>query len=210
MLKEYLETDIKLNKKQMICVICLIIIASGIFGWVYEFIWYYINSGFKTFYMRGSNYLPWINIYAYGSFLILFLCYKRRKHPFQVFLISIISTGILEYFSGLILYDILGWTRCWSYNEEIWNFGNIGGFVCLRSVLFFGLSGLLLIYGMVPFFINISRKDKNNILFIISIILCSIILIDELHNLVLFRIDHLPRARDVYKTIGFKYIYFTK
>ena len=62
-----------LTKKQKITLICLLIVISGIIGWVYEFIFYYINSGFKTFYYRGGNFLPWINIYMYGSFLILFL-----------------------------------------------------------------------------------------------------------------------------------------
>ena len=160
--------------------------------------------------MRGGNYLPWINIYATGSILILILTYKKRKHPFQVFLISAISTGILEYFSGYILYDKLGWVRCWSYNEEILNFGNIGGFVCLRSVLFFGLSGLLLIYGIVPFLINLSRKMNPNLLLTISIILCSIFLLDEIYNLLLYPYFPIPKATDFYKSKGLKYIYFSK
>ena len=74
-----------------------------------------------------------------------------------IFIISFIVTGILEYLSGYILYEKLGLTRGWSYNEEIWNFGNIGGFVCLRSATFFGLSGLFLIYGMLPFFMYLSK-----------------------------------------------------
>ena len=160
MLKEYLNKDIKLSKEQMISIICCIIVISGVFGWLYEVIFYYFNSGMKQVYMRGSNFLPWINIYAYGAFLILALTYKKRKHPLQVFLISAIATGILEYFSGYILYEKLGLTRCWSYNEEILNFGNIGGFVCLRSVTFFGLSGLFLIYGILPFLIYLSKKNK--------------------------------------------------
>ena len=210
MLKEYINTDIQLSKKQKISILCLIIVIAGIFGWVYEYIFYYINSGFKQFYMRGGNYLPWINIYATGSILILILTYKKRKHPFQVFLISAISTGILEYFSGYILYDKLGWVRCWSYNEEILNFGNIGGFVCLRSVLFFGLSGLLLIYGIVPFLINLSRKMNPNLLLTISIILCSIFLLDEIYNLLLYPYFPIPKATDFYKSKGLKYIYFSK
>lgn len=210
MLKKYLEEEIELNRNQKIGVLASIITVSGIFGWFYEFIFYYINSGFKEFYMRGGNFLPWINIYASGSLLIIFLTYKRRKHPFQVFLISVIITGILEYLSGYILYDVLNQTRCWSYNEEILNFGNINGFVCLRSVLFFGLSGLFLIYGILPFFMNLSKKINSKTFMIISIILCSIFLIDEIYNLVIYRIFSLPKASTIYKSLGFKYIYFTR
>ena len=35
--------------------------------------------------------------------------------------------------------------------EEILSFGNIGGYICLRSVLFFGISGLFLVYAIIPF-----------------------------------------------------------
>jgi uncharacterized membrane protein len=160
--------------------------------------------------MRGSNYLPWINIYMYGAFLIVFLTYKRRKHPLQVFLISLISTGILEYFSGLVLYGILGRTRCWSYNEEILNFGNIGGYVCLRSVLVFGLSGLLLIYVLLPLFIKIVKSINIKTILPISMIICSIFLFDEIYNLLLYPYFSIPRASNYYKEKGLKYIYFKR
>ncbi len=210
MLREYIEKENKLNKKQKLFVIATIITISGIFGWLYEFFFYYLNSGFKTFYMRGGNFLPWINIYTYGAFLIILLTYQRRKHPLQVFLISAISTGILEYFSGYILYEKLGWLRCWSYNEEILNFGNIGGFVCLRSIVVFGISALLLIYGILPILIKLSKEKDLKVLLPISIILCSIFLFDEIYNLLITALFHLPRASTIYKQLGFHYIYFTK
>ena len=198
----------KLNKKQLISLICLIIVISGIFGWIYEFIFYYLNSGFKTFYMRGGNFLPWINIYMYGAFIILFLTYKRKEHPLQVFLISMISTGILEYLSGYILYGVLGLTKCWDYNSEILNFGNIEGYVCLRSVLVFGLSGLFLIYVLVPLLLKLVKSKHINLILIVSIILCSIFLIDEIYNLIFTKLFNLPKAPMIYSKLGFKYLYF--
>ena len=197
-----------LSKKQKITLICLLIVISGVIGWVYEFFFYYMNSGFKTFYMRGANFLPWINIYAYGAFLIIAMTYRKRENPLQVFLLSMLVTGILEYFSGYILYGKLGWTKCWDYNQEILNFGNIGGYVCLRSVLVFGLSGLALMYLILPVLSKIVRSKYINIIFIISIIICSIFILDEIYNLVIAHIFHLPRARDIYKTFGLKYLYF--
>ena len=207
-MKEYINNDIKLNKKQLISIICLLIVISGVFGWIYEFIFYFINSGFKTFYLRGGNFLPWINIYAYGAFIILFLTYKRRKHPLQVFLISMISTGILEYFSGYILYGVLNLTKCWDYNQEILNFGNIGGYVCLRSVLVFGLSGLFWIYVLVPLLIKLVQSKHINLIFVISIILCAIFLLDEIYNLIFTKIFGLPKSTKIYSKLGFKYLYF--
>jgi len=208
MLKEYIEKDIKCTTKEWVAIFCLIGVFSGVFGWVYEFFFYFLNSGMKQFYMRGGNYLPWINIYMFGAFLIIFLTYKRRKHPIQVFLISAISTGILEYISGYILYGKLGWIKCWDYNKEILNFGNIDGYVCLRSVLVFGTSALLLIYGILPLFMKLVKKINIKIILPISVILFSIFMIDEVYNLLLYPYFSIPRASTYYRDIGIPYLYF--
>ena len=138
----------------------------------------------------------------------MFLTYRFRKHPLVVFLLSMISTGILEYFSGYVLYGKLGWTKCWDYNQEILNFGNINGYVCLRSVLVFGLCGLLLVYVIVPLLLKIVKSKYINVIFIVSIIVCSIFLIDEVYNLVFTKLFGLPKASNIYSDMGFKYIYF--
>lgn len=207
-LKKYINTDYKFDKLEMTGIICLIIVISGIFGFLYEFIFYYFNGGMKEFYWRGGNFLPWINIYATGSIMIYIFTYRYRKNPFKVFLISFISTGILEYFSGLGMYIFGDGIRCWDYNQEILNFGNIDGFVCLRSVLFFGISSLLLIYIIVPLCYYLARHMNRKLFLTISITLCSIIMIDELYNLIFARVFSLPRASTIYKKLGFKYVYF--
>ena len=198
----------KLNIKQKIALFCLVAVVAGVIGWVYEFFFYYLNSGFQKFYMRGGNFLPWINIYMYGCFLIIALTYKRRKHPLQVFLISVVATGLLEYFSGYVLYGKLGWTKCWDYNQEILNLGNINGYVCLRSVLFFGVSALALMYIILPLLVKVVSIKNTNLILIISIVLCSLFLIDEIYNLIIANVFHLPRARDFYKSLGWEYLYF--
>ena len=208
MIKEYLNTDYKFDKGTFVGLVFLIVVFAGVFGWTYEFFFYYLNSGFKTFYWRGGNFLPWINIYAYGALIICFFTYKRRKNPLQVFLISAISCGILELLSGYVLYGLLGRERCWSYNEEILNFGNIGGYVCLRSVLVFGVSALMLIYIILPILFNLAKKMNKKAFMILSISLFSIFVFDELYNLIFARLLSLPRSTDVYKTLGLKYIHF--
>ena len=171
--KNYINNELKLEKYQIIGVICLVIVISGIFGWVYEFIFYFFNSGMKEFYYRGGNFLPWINIYATGSLMIMFLTRNLKKHPFLIFLIAFISTGVLEYFSGWFIFKFEN-LRYWDYNTEILNFLNIDGFVCLRSVTFFGLSALFLIYGIVPFCIYLSKKINKKIFLVVSISLCTL------------------------------------
>lgn len=206
-LKDYLNKDHNFDKETIIGIFCLVIVITGIFGWLYEFIFYYFNGGMKEFCWRGGNFLPWINIYATGSIMIYLLTYKHRKSPLKVFLISFFSTGILEYFSGLGMY-VIAHKRCWDYNKEILNFGNIDGFVCLRSALFFGLSALLLMYVIIPFCFSQAKKIPKKRFMTISIVVCSIFLFDEFYNLIFARILKTPRAYDVYSRLGFNYVRF--
>lgn len=204
-LKKYINDKIKLETWQFIGVVFLVFAISGLFGWIYEYIFYYFNGGMEKFYWRGGNFLPWINIYAIGSIIIMFCTHKIKKHPFLIFIISVIATGILEYFSGLVIYEFFG-LRFWDYNTEILNFGNIGGYICLRSVTFFGLSALLLMYVILPFTIYLSKKLNKKTFLILSITLFSICLFDELYNLIIARIIGTPRAADVYRKIGFNFM----
>lgn len=204
---KYLNEDIKFDKETMIGIFCLLVVITGMFGFLYEFIFYYFNGGMKTFYWRGGNFLPWINIYATGSIMIYLLTYKDRKKPLKVFLVSVITTGILEYFSGLGMDKIAG-KRCWDYSQEILGGLNINGYVCLRSVLVFGVFSLLLIYIVLPLIFYIAKKSNKKVFVTTSIILCSIIMIDEFYNLLIARIFHLPRAYNVYSKLGVPYVKF--
>ncbi len=206
--RKYIEENHSFDKMTMLGIIFFIIVIAGVFGFVYEFIFYYFNSGMKQFFWRGGNFLPWINIYAIGSVFIYLLTYRHRKSAWKVFLISTILCGVLEYIAGWGMYEIGNGFRCWDYNSEILNFGNINGFVCLRSVLFFGVSSLLLIYGIVPLCFVLAKKMNKKLFLTISITLVSIILLDEIYNLAIARMLDLKRASDVYKSIGFHYVDF--
>ena len=135
--KKYLDNNVKFDRETWIGIFCLIIVISGFFGFLYEFIFYYFNGGMIKFYWRGGNFLPWINIYAIGAVMIYVFLYNYRSKPLKVFLSSMLISGLLEYFSGLLIYILKGGVRYWDYNTEILNFGNIGGFICFRSVMFF-------------------------------------------------------------------------
>ena len=67
-------------------------------------------------------------------------------------------TGIVELIAGWLVYTLGDGARYWDYNDQPWNFGNIGGFVCLRSVLVFGFSALLLMYLIVPGLFYLAMK----------------------------------------------------
>lgn len=206
-LKDYINKDYKFDTSTMLGIFCLIIVITGVCGWLYEVVFYFFNSGMTTIYWRGGNFLPWINIYAIGAIFVYLLTYKKRKNPLYVFLVSILATGILEYIGGWFMEYILK-VKCWDYNSEILSFGSINGYVCLRSVIVFGIFSLILIYVIVPLCFNIARKMKKKNFLILSYTLCAIFLFDEIYNLIFAKILSLPRSSDVYKTLGFKYLYF--
>ena len=208
--KDYMNDSIKLELWQKIGIGALVVSISGFIGWLYEFIFYYFNFGMTKFYWQGGNFLPWINIYAIGSILIILSTIKFKKSPIKVFIISVIVTGLLEYLSGYLVYKLCNGLRLWDYNTEILNFGNIDGFVCLRSVLFFGVAALSLIYLILPILIYISTKMSKKTFLIISISLVSIILIDEFYNLFIARLLGLKRARDIYKPLGINYMTYKR
>ena len=147
--------DKKFDIRDNIYILILSCILGGVFGFIYETIFYRIDLGY--FVKRGSTLGPWIPIYIIGSLLIILLTYRLKNKPLLVFLLNVIITGLLEYSTGYILFKYFN-TRLWNYNIEILNYGNINGFICLRSVLFFGLSSLFLIYILVPIIINLYKK----------------------------------------------------
>ncbi len=83
--KKYLNKQHNFDKSIFIGILCLLVVFSGIFGFLYEFVFYYFNGGMKEFFWRGGNFLPWINIYAIGAIGIYFLTYRFRKNPWKVF-----------------------------------------------------------------------------------------------------------------------------
>lgn len=195
-----------LERYQKVGILLLVIVIAGFFGWLYELIFYFFDGGMTGLYMQGGNFLPWINIYAIGALVILATTWRLRKYPWAVFLISVVSTGLLELLAGWLVYTIGNGTRYWDYNTEILNFGNIGGFVCLRSVLFFGVSALFLTYVIVPFCTRLARRMSKRAFLLLSISLFSVVMADEVYNMLASHVFGWPDAMEFYRSLGFKYL----
>ncbi len=204
--QKYMRGEMTLEKWQWAGLLMLLVVFAGFFGWVYEYIFYYFDGGTGEFYMQGGNFLPWINIYAIGAVLIIASCWKICKYPWAVFLLSVVVTGLLEFVGGWLVYTIGNGTRYWDYNTEIWNFGNIGGFVCLRSVLVFGFSALFLMYVVVPFIIWLSDKMSKRAFLSLAISLFILVMADEIYNLLASKFFDWPDAMEFYRSLGWKYL----
>ena len=197
--------DAKLDLWQWVGVVLLVIVLSGFVGWAWEFILAEIQGGLKNLYITGGNLLPWMNIYAYGAILILLTCYRFRKHPWLVFLIGAFATGILELFSGWLVYTLYDGARYWDYSTSWIGIGHINGFVCPASVIVFGLGSVLLIYQLLPRCINLAHQMSKKAFLTLSISLFTIILIDDSINLTLKNLE-LPTAQDFYLSLGWIFL----
>ena len=202
---EYMGDKFKMERWRWLGVLMLVVVFAGFFGWVYEFIFYYYDRGTGEFYMQGGNFLPWINIYAIGAVLIVLSCWRLRRYPWAVFLLAMAVAGIVEFVGGWLVYTIGNGTRYWDYNTEILNFGNIGGFVCLRSVLFFGVSALFLMYAVVPVMIWLSRKMSRRAFLVLAISVFAVVMVDEVYNLLASKFFDWPDAVKFYQSLGWKY-----
>lgn len=176
----------KLSKEKLLSiaqVLSLLFFIGGVFGFIYEEIFYRIDLGYWV--KRGTSFGPWIPIYGFGSMLIFIFTYIFRKKPILVFSLTCIVTAILEFGTGFILDKVCN-LRLWNYNEEILNFGNIGGYICLRSILFFGISGLFLMYVIYPIIKLINSRCNKVVYNLLCFIPSMIFAIDFAINVIVF------------------------
>lgn len=173
----------EMNKKEeKIVLIIQIILISAIFGFIYETIFYRIDLGY--FVKRGYTIGPWLPIYATGGLLIYLSNIKNKNNILKIFINSAVMCGLLEFIVGYLLLHI-SHIRLWDYNTEILNYGNIGGYICLRSVLFFGLSGVFLINIVLPLITKIINKYQSKKTEYITIFLGGLFCIDFIVNYII-------------------------
>lgn len=202
--QDYVESKVKLEFYQKVGIIFLVVVITGVTGWLFEFVFTFVNEGTGQWYMKGGNLLPWMNIYAMGALLVIPLTYKFRRYPWAVFVISFLATGVLELIAGWLVYTLGDGTRYWDYNGEPWNFGNIGGFVCFLSATVFALGCLALIYIVVPFCVYLARIMSRRAFLALAITLFALVMLDEVTNLTLKNLG-LPTAMDFYQSLGWEY-----
>lgn len=203
--KDYMDGKIKLKTYQKVGIMLLVVVIAGFVGWTYEFLLAWAEKG--QIYMKGGNLLPWMNIYAIGAVFLVPVVWKLRKYPWAVFLASALITGIVELIGGWLVYTIGDGTRYWNYNEGLWAFGSINGFVCVLSITCFGLSALLLAYVVLPFCVHLALKMSRRAFLTLAISLFVLIMADELTNLTLKNLG-LPTAMDFYRSLGLEYQQF--
>lgn len=91
-----------------------------------------------------------------------------------LFWLSMITCGILEYFTSFIMEKLFD-ARWWDYSSRKFN---INGRICLETLLPFGIAGVITVCFTNPFFIGLYNKLPELVLHIISITLLVTVAID--------------------------------
>lgn len=154
----------------------LLFIAGGILGFIIEELYFLLEDGILV--KRGFLYGPFIPIYGWGILIIAFLVIRFKKHPLLIFVLSMLFSGILEGLTGYFMLQIWG-KRWWDYTGLTFS---IGGFVCLKSFLQFGVGGLAVTYFLDPLVKKIICTWNRSKLYVFAYSVMFLYLIDNLFS----------------------------
>lgn len=172
-LKDLNKKSVKLSLIDEIKSYILVFIAGGLAGYIYEVLFCLIID--HELVNRGFLYGPFLPVYAWGALVMAILFRKLKKHPVLIFLLAIIITGTIEYFTGVVM-EAIWHRRWWDYTGL---FLNINGFVCFRSVFTFAIGGLLLMYLVEPLIRRFVKRAEPWIINVIIVIFFSLFLVDN-------------------------------
>ena len=200
--RKYLRNEVPLTRYEKVGIFCFVVVVAGFVGWLYETLLVFGETG--HFYMRGGNFLPWINIYAIGALLILPATKRIRRNPLLVFLVSALVSGAVELFAGWLIYTTGDGARFWNYDHGLWAVGSINGFVSPLSVSVFGVLALILVYAALPTAVFLAKRMTKRAFLIVMISVFALFMIDEIGGAILKNTGH-PYAVEFYQSHGIEY-----
>lgn len=160
----------RVNINQL-CYLFLVFLAGCLVGWVYEEIFYWMTEGLLR--NRGVLYGPWLPIYGIGA-LGIYALKPMKRHPVLLFLLCVGVTGAVEYLIGYAGIHFFG-LRLWDYRGL---FLNIDGIICFRSVVSFGILGLIFHYLLEPMGEALFRRLPERTIYTGCLILTALFLTD--------------------------------
>ena len=119
-------------------------------GWVLEVIYHAVSIGKVV--NRGFLNGPVCPIYGFGMIFILMLLNlifpggAAKAHGAALFAFGIVIATGIELLGGWAL-DKIFHARWWDYSDKPFN---LNGYICVRSVVTWGLFALILIYAILP------------------------------------------------------------
>ncbi len=155
----------------------LMYFVFAVFGWLWEVSIGFVQGG--VFVNRGVLHGPWLPIYGTGATIILVLLARFRKKPALEFILAVVLSGCVEYFTGWYLEMTHGGMKWWDYSGY---FLNINGRVCAEGLLTFGIAGVAVVYLIGPLLDELMRKIKPAVAGVICAVLVIVFGIDNVYS----------------------------
>jgi uncharacterized membrane protein len=108
-------------------------------GWCTEVVYAGVNQG--VFVNRGFLNGPLCPIYGFGVLTVLLILEPLRANLLLLYAGSVVLTSLLELITGFLMEKLFR-QRWWDYTDEPFN---IGGYVCLKFSLLWGLACVLVV-----------------------------------------------------------------
>ena len=147
-----------LKEKNNLFVYIMLFFALAFIGWCFEVL-NEIRKG-HGFINRGVLHGPWLPIYGFGGLIIYILLKKFYKKPIIVFSLSFLISAVIEYATSFYLELTKG----------------------ILYTLVFALLATILYYFVIPKIIDLLKKVNYKTLSVISIILLSLYLVDNIYS----------------------------
>ncbi len=128
----------------------------------------------KKFVNRGFLIGPVCPIYGVGAISIDLLLGRFITDPLILFITTVFMCGTLEYMTSWLM-EVIFKARWWDYSDKKIN---LNGRICLSNLIAFGVLGLLVVYALNPFLLNILNGFSSKSINICSIGLLLIFVID--------------------------------
>ncbi|MBQ3136108.1 MAG: hypothetical protein IJB74_01365 [Clostridia bacterium] len=142
-------------------------------GWCLESL--YCSIGEKRFINRGFLTGPMCPIYGTAALVLIILIYNPfRDNALAVFVLGIILCDIVEYITSYVMEKLFS-ARWWDYTYE---FLNIGGRICLKHTLYWGVISIIFVKTIHPAVDNLYNKIEGSYLNIILVLVLLIFVID--------------------------------
>ncbi len=142
-------------------------------GWCLESL--YCSIGEKRFVNRGFLTGPMCPIYGTAALVLIILIYNPfQDNPLAVFVLGIILCDIVEYITSYVMEKLFS-ARWWDYTYE---FLNIGGRICLKHTLYWGVISIIFVKTIHPAVDNLYNKIEGSYLKIILILVLTVFIID--------------------------------
>src|SRR5574344_383227 len=145
-----------------ICIYFLLFFTYSVIGWCNEVIrGFYFEHKFVN---RGFLIGPYCPIYGFGAIIITLFLNKYLNDPLILFVMAMVDCSVLEYATSYF-FEKLYHARWWGYSSYKFN---INGRICLETMVPFGIGGLIAMYYVNPFLLNLFSNIPTLALYIIS------------------------------------------